>query len=183
MQLSRHLVRYALLSLLLAACANEATAPATPVLALSSTAGVYSIRFIDGRNLPVVVCSGDKVTSGSLRLRSDKTFLASVTFKSLSAPTSQTFQERGTYSRPSGTSRLDFLSTSRPGTTWKGSILSDGSIRVTYPVSGRPTTPSSSGAHKLVTLPGSLAGSCGPAYFTALHWITTRTSFKGPQAA
>ena len=135
MQVSRHPMRYALLSLLLAACADEATAPATPVFAQSSAAGIYSIKFIDGRSLPVVVC-GDRVTAGSLRLRSDKTFLATVKFSSPPGTSVQTFQERGTYSRPSGTARLNFLSTSRPGTTWKGSVLSDGSIRVTYPICG-----------------------------------------------
>ena len=128
-----------LLVSILTACADEVTAPAhdAPQLLAVSTAGVYRVKFIDGRRLPVVVCAGDvKVTVGSLRLRANKTFLASLKVSSPPAALRVGVQETGTYSQRLGTKKIVFQSTSRPGTTWNGTVLPDGSLRVAFPICG-----------------------------------------------
>jgi hypothetical protein len=126
-----------LTSALLLGCSEQSTAPDLPLQLVGSTTGTYTIRFVDGRRLPVLVCAGEvKVTAGSLRLRADHTFLASVRFSSPPTAARETYQETGTYSRQAGTNRIIFASSSRPGTTWNGTLLADGSIRIRYWVCG-----------------------------------------------
>jgi hypothetical protein len=126
-----------LLVSLFAACAEESTAPAVPQQLVDSLAGTYSVRFIDGSRLPVIVCAEDvKVISGTLRLRFNNTFVASARYRSPPTAPAETYQEAGTYTRQPGTNKIVFQSTSRPGVTWDGTVLSDGSIRIRYPVCG-----------------------------------------------
>lgn len=127
-----------LLASLLTACADEVTAPVQPRLLEATVSGSYVIRTIDGKRLPVTVCAGEtKVVGGSLRLRGDHTFLANVRHSSPPGAPREIYQESGTCTRRPGTARLAFQSTTRPGTSWQGSVLTDGSIRVGYPLCGQ----------------------------------------------
>jgi hypothetical protein len=121
----------------LSACAGDVTAPPEPNQLAGSVTGLYSLRFIDGSRLPVTLCAGEvKVIAGTLRLRSDRTFLASVRFRSPPTAPAQTYQETGSYTREAGTNTIVFQSASRPGASWRGTVLGDGSIRIRYRICG-----------------------------------------------
>jgi hypothetical protein len=119
----------------LPACADDATAPAPVNQLASSIIGRYSLGRLDGATLPVTICAGEvKVVAARLQLRSDRTFLASVRFRYPPAAPAQAYQETGRYTREAGTNTIVFQSVSRPGASWRGTILSDGSIRIRYQV-------------------------------------------------
>jgi hypothetical protein len=127
--------------LLLGCAQDEVTAPGAPQHLVGSLGGTYSVRSVNGRVLPLRVCAGEtKLIAGTLRLRSDRTFVGTIRHSSPPGAPRETYQETGTYSRRSGTSTIVFESVSRRGVTWTGTILSDGSLRVRYPVCGEVYT-------------------------------------------
>jgi hypothetical protein len=122
---------------LLGACAGDATAPVASQQLVASVTGSYSIRFIDGRRLPVLLCANDaKVTAGSLRLRSNNTFQASVWYRSPPTASQEIYRESGTFTRAPGSNRIVFHLASAPGTRWTGTLATDGSIRIRYLICG-----------------------------------------------
>jgi hypothetical protein len=126
-----------LLTVFLPGCSDQPTDPGTPSLQVASITGRYSISRINGQRLPFTACAGEsKVRSGSLRLRWDNTFIAYIRHSTPPAAPAETLQETGRYAREPGTNTIRFTSATRPGVTWEGTVLSDGALRIIYPVCG-----------------------------------------------
>ena len=114
--------RLLFLLIVLSGCGGDATGP-------ESVAGNYTLRTINGQNLPFVVVQVlvDKieVTAGSVRLNSDKTFSSSLTLATTDGgtTTSATETQTGTYALNGTAITLVFQASSPSSGSISGNTL------------------------------------------------------------